>query len=670
MKISLQWLQEYVDYQDSPQHLEQMLTNLGFEVDSSEQVDDDWVLDLEITSNRPDCLGHIGIAREIAAATNTALKMPPADFAEEGPAVTERTKVSNESPRFCSRYTARIIDGVTIGPSPDWMQRRLKAVGLRPINNVVDISNYVLMEIGQPLHCFDHDRLAEGRIVVRQGRPGEQMVTIDHVKQELSEDMLVIADADKAVALAGIMGGADSEVSDSTKTVLLESAHFDPLSVRRTARALTLISESSFRFERNVDAEMVEWASRRATRLLVELAGGKAAPGVLDSGPYRPQSQQVTMRLARLETLLGIKLEGQYVLGILQRLGFAPKLHKSNIITCTAPSWRGDVTREVDLIEEIIRVHGYAHIPTEQKIHIQVTTPDQYQRTVRKVTTALNGCGFFETVNVGFVEDEHWPLFAADGFEPVRVQDMTRRSNNALRPSLLPALMAARKRNQDAGNEQCDFYELAAVHHPGKPGSLPQETIMLALLTDGDFRQLRGVIEAVVAALDRQSELRCEPTSLLWAANDTGAELRLGEKVIGHIGCSHDKLVAAFDLKHQLCLAEITFADLIDLEGKSTLLEPIPRFPAINRDLSLVLDESVAWAQIEQLICQQNIADLRQVSFVDTYRGKGLKPSQKSLTLSMEFRRPAETLTHEQVDQYQNQILQAFKQTFAAELRA
>jgi len=670
MKISLEWLREYVDYQDSPEKLDEILTNIGFPVEQIERVGDDWMLDVEITSNRPDCLGHIGIAREVSAATGAAFRMPEVKFTETGKDVTEWTSVVNEAPDLCGRYTARMISEVKIGPSPAWMVRRLETIGLRGISNVVDITNYVMMEVGQPLHSFDYARLEEGRIVVRRAKNGEQMISIDHTELELNDNMLVIADASQPVAIAGIMGGLASEVGDQTKTVLLESAHFDPLCTRRTSRSLTLSSESSFRFERNVDIVTADWASRRSAALLERWAGGKVAPGMIDVWPAGYLDRQVGMRLSRLKILLGIEIPADMVLGILDRLGLAPQLGEDGVVTCKIPTWRSDLVREVDLIEEVIRIHGYGSIPVEPTIHITVKTQDEVQRTCRKVTTALNGCGFYETISVSFVDDRHWQPFMPAGFEPVRVQDMTRKSNNALRPSLLPSLLEARKRNQDAGNERCDIYELAACHFPNNSEALPNERIYLSLLTDGDFRQLRGAVEAVLASLDKNIELACRSDKLLWADPEAGARLLIGDICIGSAGKLHPDILKQFDLNEEVSLAEIDFGKLVKLQGDVTELVPLIRFPGITRDLSLVLDESIAWEDVEQQIHKQNIEYLREVRFVGIYRGKGVEAGKKSLTLSLHFRRATETLTHEEVDAYQEQILCALREKHNAELRA
>jgi len=670
MKISLEWLREYVDYEEGPEKLDEILTNMGFPVEEIVQVGDDWMLDVEITSNRPDCLGHIGIAREVSAATGAAFRMPEVKFTETGKDVTEWTSVVNEAPDLCGRYTARIIDGVKIGPSPAWLVRRLETIGLRGISNVVDITNYVMMEVGQPLHSFDYARLEEGRIVVRRAKNGEQIVSIDHTELELNDSMLVIADASQPVAIAGIMGGLASEVGDQTKTVLLESAHFDPLCTRRTSRALTLSSESSFRFERNVDIVTTGWASRRSAALLEQLAGGKVSPGMIDVWPSGHIDRQVSMRLSRLKMLLGIEITADTVLGILSRLGLEPQLGEDGVVTCKIPSWRIDLVREVDLIEEVIRVHGYGSIPVEPRIHITVKTEDAVQRTCRKVTTALNGCGFYETISVSFVDDRHWQPFMPVGFEPVRVRDMTRKSNNALRPSLLPSLLEARKRNQDAGNERCDIYELAACHFPNDSEALPKERIYLSLLTDGDFRELRGSVEAVLAGLNKNIELTCRPEAVLWAAPEAGARLLIGDTCIGSVGKLHPDILKQFDLNEEVSLAEIDFKELVTLEGGATELVPLLRFPGITRDMSLLLDESVPWVDIEQLIHDRSISDLRDVRYVGIYRGKGVEPGKKSLTLSLHFRRADDTLTHEQVDTYQEAILSGLQEKLHAELRA
>ncbi|MBN2211192.1 MAG: phenylalanine--tRNA ligase subunit beta [Sedimentisphaerales bacterium] len=670
MKISLEWLREYVDYTGSTQELAELFTHVGLPVEVIEPVGDDWMLDVEVTSNRPDCLGHIGLAREVATVTGAALRLPDVSFPETGRAVTEWTRVEDQAPDLCGRYTARIIDGVTVGSSPEWMRRRLETVGLRAISNVVDITNYVMMEVGQPLHSFDYARLAEGKIVVRRARAGEQMVTIDHSRMELQPEMLVIADAREPVAVAGIMGGLASEVNDTTKTILLESAHFDPLSIRGTSRALTLASDSSFRFERNVDDVATEWASRRATQLLAQLAGGKVAPGVIDVWPGKRPAAQAQMRLSRLAKLVGIVIPVDRVMRILDRLGFQPQVLDEDTVVCAVPSWRSkDVYREADLIEEVIRIHGYAHVPVDPKLEITVTVPDAVQRTRATVGAVLTGGGFFETVNVSFVEDKYLQLFAPKEFEPVRVAHSSRKQANALRHTLLASLMEAHKRNQDAGNNTVNLYELAATHAPTGEG-LPLETYRLGIAGACDFRTLRGTLEMLVQRLDRRMKLDVRPAEVAWAATGTGAELYLNNSLIGEAGMAGPDVIKTFDMNHDIVLAELDFSALVGLQGGPVAITPIMRFPGITRDLSLVLDEAVRWADIEAAIKGLGVEDMRQLDFVDIYRGKGVPKDKKSLTLTMEFRHPERTLTHEEVDAGVEIILAAMKKTFAAELRA
>ncbi len=338
------------------------------------------------------------------------------------------------------------------------------------------------------------------------------------------------------------MGGLDSEVSGYTQTILLESAHFAPLSVRSTARSLSMGSEASYRFERDVDVEMCDWASRRATGLLVELAGGQAAGGVVDVWPVKRDGCEIRMRMSRLKALLGVEVDKEYIMGVFERLGFRPDA-EGDCVVCQQPSWRRDVYREVDLIEEVIRVKGYGCIPTEKRIHIEVATRDKVQRTRDNITGTLSGCGYYETVNVGFLEDKHLELFSEAGYEPVRVKDFTRKSNNALRHTLLASLLAVRQRNQAAGNGRCDMYELAATHRPGgEAGALPAETIMLSLMTDGDFRELRGVIENVAAGLDQQAKVGCRAAEVFWAGTGKGAEVLVDDKVVGVMGQLDEKI--------------------------------------------------------------------------------------------------------------------------------
>ena len=363
MKISLNWLSDYIKIDFPAQKIADILSDLGFPCEGIENLDADVVIDVEVTSNRGDCLGYIGIARELAAVTGNELKMPEIVLDESDKDVTEFASVEIKEPDLCGRYTARIIDGVKVGPSPDWLRKRLDIVGLRSVNNVVDATNYAMIETGQPPHAFDYAKISQGKIIVRKAIAGERLTSIDGTQCDLSTDMLVIADAQGSVAIAGVMGGLDTEVSEKTKTILLEDAYFAPVSVRTTSRKLSLPSEAAFRFERTVDIEMVEWASQRTAQLITQAAGGKIAKGVIDIYPKKPTQGKVMLRLSRLCNLLGIEVPAEEALRILSALYFKPKV-QGDVVTCSVPSWRSDVNREVDLIEEVARVYGYQKVPT------------------------------------------------------------------------------------------------------------------------------------------------------------------------------------------------------------------------------------------------------------------------------------------------------------------
>ena len=411
MKISLNWLNDYIETGLPAEQIAAILSDLGFPCEGIESHGDDTVLDVEVTSNRGDCLSHIGVARELAAATGKELKLPQVELDELDKNAYECVQVEIVEPDLCGRYTARVIEGVKVGPSPDWMVKRLEAVGLRSVNNVVDATNYAMMEVGQPPHAFDYATIEEGKIVVRRAVAGEQIVSIDGSKCELTPEMLVIADAKHPVAIAGVMGGLETEVSDKTTTILLEEAHFDPVCVRTTSRRLSLPSEAAFRFERTVDIENIDWASKRTAQLIVQVAGGRVAKGVVDAYPKQPEFLDVTMRLSRLNKLLGIEVPAETVLRILTSLHFEPRL-SDDVVTCTAPTWRSDILREVDLIEEVSRVHGYDQIPTRRRIRIEAVPADVHQKLAESIGTFLNGCGFYETVTVTFIDQAIASLFS------------------------------------------------------------------------------------------------------------------------------------------------------------------------------------------------------------------------------------------------------------------
>ncbi len=669
MKISLNWLNDYVQTGLQAEQIAEILSNLGLPCEGIEHLADDSVIDVEVTSNRGDCLSHIGIARELAAATGKPLNLPKIDFPEMDKPASDFVQVEIREPELCKRYTGRVIEGVKVGPSPEWMQKRLEAVGMRPVNNVVDATNYTMMETGQPPHAFDYATIEGRKIIVRKAAPGEQIVSIDGTQCALAPEMLVIADARRPVAVAGIMGGLATEVSDATTTILLEEAYFDPVCIRTTSRRLALPSEASFRFERIVDIEKIDWASRRTAQLIMQLAGGRVAKGVVDAYPRKPQPLQVSMRLSRVSKLLGIEVPTQQVMSILAALCFEPRLQGDSVV-CSIPSWRSDVDREVDLIEEVIRVYGYDKVPTRRKIQIEAEPTDPRHTMAEYVGTLLNACGFYETINVDFVDQGVADLFTAGGPRShLSVRQTARREAGILRRTLMGSLLDVLKTNVNAKNLPCRVYEIADTFVPaGDRNSLPLERSKLGLVVDGNFRLLRGAIEGLIESLNRNARAEFVPAEFPWA--EVGARIVVDGKEIGQAGIFSEAVRQKLDFKDLApCGAELDFDELMALKAGPIKIRPIPRFPAIDRDLSIVVAETARWSNIAAAVQAAAPAKLEEIQFVDIYRGKGIPAGKKSLTLSLRFRDEDGTLTHEAVDQYQAAILASLNKAVAAELR-
>jgi phenylalanyl-tRNA synthetase beta chain len=679
MKISLNWLREYVDVSCSAEDLAKALTRIGLSCEEILQAPDDAVLNLEITSNRPDCLGHLGVAREVAAMTGVPLRLPKGKNPKIRGKVGEMTSVEVSAADLCPRYTARLIRGVKVGPSPSWMVRRLEAMGLRGVNNVVDVTNYVLMEYSQPLHSFDFDKLAGRRIVVRRAKAGEELVSIDGTRCRLDESMLVIADAEKAVAIAGVMGGQDTEVGAGTTNVLIESAQFDPLSVRRTSRKLALMSESNYRFERGVDPVGVEQASLRACQLIAELAGGELVEGIVDvwAKPFVPPT--VTLRPRRCDALLGIRISPARQMEILAKLHLSPRMEGDKIV-CTIPPWRGDLVREVDLIEEIIRLEGYDKIPVTDRITHGVAADNPVDRVRRQATAAAQAGGFDETLTLTFIEPAEAALFC--NAPAVCVDSVVRKTDNALRPTLIPSLLRVCKTNQDAGNADVDLFEISAVFPPGSSGrrgktsprgAMDDEHLELAMVTTRELADLRGALEAVAQRLAGQAKLEVQPAVVKGMSNSASGNVLLDGKdgkAIGVIGMVAPEVLDHYGLARPIAAVAVRFDAMLAAAQQAKVYQPLPRFPAVRRDLSLIVDEDVAWKRLAEAIAAVPQPTRVAVDYVTTYRGKPVPAGRKSVTVTLTYRAADQTLRNEQVDQQVTEVVEALRKGLAAELRA
>ena len=671
MIVSWNWLKEYVLLDMPVAELETRLMMAGLNHEGTADVNGDFAIDLEVTSNRPDCLGHIGVAREVAVLFDRALTIPAAAPAESSTPAAELTSVAVECPKLCPRYTARVVRGAKIGPSPKWLVRRLETLGIDPINNVVDITNYVLFESGQPLHAFDLAKLHEQRIVVRESRPGEPFEAINHKTYTLEPGMCVIADAERPVALGGVMGGADTEVSDQTTELLIEAADFAPVSIRGTARKLNLHSDSSYRFERGVDPAGIDWASRRACELILELAGGELAAGLVDvSQPVQPR-EPVVLRFDQLVRILGIDVPGDEARRILAALGNTETAHDDKQVEVVPPSWRRDLVREADLVEEVARIYGYDAIPEDVSVPMVPSHRSDEDRVLERTRNALVGCGFYEAVTTSAVTaklaEVASPWSEADSL--VTATPVLRGADQ-LRRSLLPSLLAARRTNETLSNARIELFEIAKVYLP-QPSGLPAEERMLALSSGKSFVEVKGVVEALLGALGIRTPLEvadCESAPFQAGA---GCRLLLAGQTLGYLGPVSEAARAALNLQNETVVAELNISQLLQQANLVSKYEAVPDHPAITRDLNLEVDDAVRWADVASTVRAARTKFLEGMNYKETYRDEQLTAAgKKRLLLTITLRSPQATLTGGQADADRDAIVAACEEKLGARLPA
>ena len=671
MNVSVQWLRDYVDFDLSADELAERLVVLGIEVESVTAVGDDTCIELEITADRPDLLGHIGVAREIAALTGNPLRIPEIELTDEATPVTSLARVEVHNPGLCPRYTARVLTDVAIGPSPDWMQRRLETIGLRPVNNVVDITNYVLMECGQPEHAFDLDKLEGKVVVVRPAVHGEQITLIDGAELGLTGDQLVIADSHRPTALAGIMGGLDTEIGDDTTTVLLESAKFNPVNIRRSCRATAKSSDSSYRFERGVDTPTVEWASRRAAMLMQQLAGAKVAAGVIDVDFTDEPPRTIRLRVPRIEQVLGIGIDAPEAGKLLKGIGFGVHAHDHDALEVTVPSFRLDVELEIDLIEEVARCYGYDRVPVTSTLTVEATADSRFDVASRVARETLIQLGYFEAVTNTFLAEETSAAFNPWSIErPLTLSNPLRADESAMRQSLVPSLLAVKRTNQNRGIGEVRLFELNRIYLQRSTGHrLPEEQHCLTALADADFAELKGAAEAVLARLGVLARCSLEPTAYDFLTDGVAANWRLGTSIIGYMGEIGDEAASAFGLRRAPCVFELDFDAIAAAAGLQQRFREVPRFPAVSRDLALLVGEPVTWQEIEAAVRSVGIEELEAVEFGEIYRGKQVEAGRKSVFLSLRFRAPERTLTNDEVNASHDRIVEALADQLGATLR-
>lgn len=649
----------------------------------------DTILEFDLTPNRSDCLSIIGIAREAAAILKTPLKYPEVRLPKGEKPVGELASVAIEAPVYCPRYAARVLTDVAVGPSPFWMQDRLHSVGLRAINNIVDVTNFVLMEMGQPLHAFDFDRLAEHRIVVKTAEAGEKFTTLDGVERTMRPDMLMICDGRRPVALAGIMGGLDSEIEDHTTRVLIESAYFNPITTRRTAKRLGLSTESSHRFERGVDPVGVGRALDRAAQLMLELAGGKPAEGVIDVCPEPFHEKSIDLSVTRTNRFLGTQLSRDDMETHLKSIEFRVESIDPDRLKVFPPSFRVDIARREDLMEEVARLSGYNEIPTTHPLSHVVAKKPEKKLTVRdRLRQLLTGCGFSEIVTYSFIgRDACDKLLLPDGDrrrKVVSILNPLTEDQDVMRTSLVPGLLLTMYRNGTKRNEDLSIYEVGKVFFFGKEDELPREVEMLSGLWTGarrqrtwhgdggsvDFFDVKGVVEALCTGLNVPGIrfVRLSGKDFPYLKPGMAAEIRAGDLRFGAIGELAGQVLKNYGLSQAAYVFELDFDALVNHVQEERRVRSLPRYPATMRDLALIMDRGIQAEAVLDFLQGLGHELIECVEIFDVYIGSSIPQGKKSMALRFTYRSSERNLTDQEVNKIHEGVIQKALAKFKAQL--
>ena len=686
MKISYNWLKDLIEIDSKPLNLAEELTSVGLELDGYHETDDDTIFDIEVTSNRGDCLSHLGVAREIGAIKNEKLKVK--NYKEQKPKTENQNLVKIEDSDLCHRFTARVVRNVKIGESPDWLKERLAAIGERPINNVADVTNFVMHELGQPMHAFDFDKLAENRIVVRRAKNSETIKTLDEVERKLDETMLVICDAEKPAAVGGVMGGFDSGITEETTNVLIEVAYFDADNIRQTSRKLNLTTEASYHFERGVDIENLIRASNRAAELICELAGGEASEFV-DVYPTKFIQNEIESKGIQqaIKRLSGLNIEENEIQRILNALGIEKK--SENIYV--SPTWRHDLAIEEDLIEEVVRIYGYNKIGEELPY---ATSAGGYQpNEIRKklLRRTLASLGFDEAISYSFIDTKYdgkfnlIPDFVDEESENkfVTLTDAVIEGSIRMRPTLLPELVKSVRVNFNHKNQNIKLFEIGKVFSASsEENDLPNERELLAIVLTGneihqnkampirelDFFDAKGALETALSSLNLP-ELEFIAENFKHLSKGQSAEIRFGDAAIGSIGKLNDEISTEYKFKQPVFVAEIDLQTLLEAKQNAVAYFPLPKFPSIVRDVSLVAKRDVSFADLRQAIDLQKFELLKNVRFVDIYEGRGVSGDERSVTIRLEYRSGEKTLLEDEVEKIHGEILEILENKTGAKLK-
>lgn len=686
MRVLLSWLREYVDLPFGVDELAERLQMLGLGHESVQRVGDDAVMDLEIPANRGDLMSHLGVAREVAAATRSTIRFPAGAVPAPPIAASESVRVDVQAPELCPRFTAVLIADVRVGPSPEWVARRLEACGVRSINNVVDVTNYVMLEMGQPMHVFDYDRLRGGRLVVRRAHPGERLTTLDGVDRELDPQTLVVADAERASGVAGIIGGGESEINSVTRRVLLEAASWNPPMIRRTSRRLGVRTESSSRFERGIDTGGVLTASARAVRLILETAGGRVLEGTLDVYPAPEVARVVELRWSSVAGLVGLDVSMEEGIVILRSLGFSVQ-GSERTLRVTVPSFRRDVEREEDLVEEVARHYGYEKIP--ETMPLEITAQGTRVLALEAEDAARNAlvrAGLIEALTISLTNPSALDSLGLPGDHPwrqaVRIVNPLVEDHTHLRTTLLPGLLNVAKVNASRSVTDVQVFEIGRTFHPAPEGVTERRG--LAILMMGrvhrggwntppetaavTYYHLKGAIEALLEELHIAGPAFVAGSSP-WLHPGRAAHLTLGTKVIGTLGELHPGVAAGYDLPGAVYVADLDLDALL----KATVLRPqyvpLPRFPSVRRDIATIVPQGVPAAQVAETIQDAGGGLLESAELFDVYTGAPVPAGHRNLAYALSFRSPERTLSAEEVDAVLTRITQALEKRLRAKIR-
>ena len=685
MRVSFDWLKDFMESKIEASKAQSFLTMSGLEMTSSTDIEGDHVMEIEVTPNRPDCLSVLGIARELSAASGVPIKLPDSvkkNFMKKGSA-RGNVKIEILDKHACPRYVGCIMKNVKVGPSPKWLVQRLNAMGVRSVNNIVDITNYVLFELGQPLHAFDLDKLEQKRIIVRRAKKGESIVTIDGVNRPLDPNILVIADAIRPVAVAGIMGGKDTEITAAAKNILIESAYFDPVVIRKACRQLGLASESSYRFERGVDQGMIFASSVRAQELIKDIALGKAAGKMSDTGSGIEKEKEITLSLDEAVRILGIDISSEEIQDILKKLSLNP-IKKKDKISVTVPSYRTDLSRDIDLIEEIARLYGYDKIPSRLPSFTPQKTYQLEKKTVtleNEIRKVLCGMGLNEIMTYSLTSRNSIEHLGIPLENLVSLKNPMSSQQEIMRPSLLSEMLEVLNWNLNRKNTLLQLFEINKVYLMNKLTGQADETVNLSIGICGnkpgnwkekprdlDLFDLKGIIEILMDYLGVRG-YKIEKTEHPSLKENMATAIIVNSKTCGVFGEVKEDVARRFDIKRKVYAAELSLDNLLSCANLKKTFAALPKYPSIKRDIAILLDDTISASSIYDVIKEEARELVKSVDVFDLYKGRQIQEGKKSLAYTIEYRSDERTLNDKEVNDTHKKVQDALTKRLGAQIR-